>query len=306
METSITKFSQNVIPTTLDLVGKGGFGKVYKTYSELDNKIYAIKKIIITKGSIDYSIKEIRVLASLNHKNIIRYYNSWIETKKIDPSFSFNEDNSEDDEDDEIIIQENNRFYLCIKMEYCVTNLYEYLKKRNNLEKNHHYFIQIIRGVKYLHKNNIIHRDLKPENILITENDHIKISDFGLVKTLEADNKFYGNCTTYAGTLLYASPEQYNGKKYSFETDLYSLGIILFEMENLFTTDMERYEKILLLRNKSIIDIQIKHYDIILKLCGKPALRPSISDLYQYFYKNPKESLIICRDIIWEIICKNF
>jgi len=306
MENSIVKLSENNFPNTLNLIGKGGFGKVYKTFSELDNKIYAIKKILITNDSIKYAIKEIRVLASLNHKNIVRYYNSWIESVKVNPlienNISINDSESENSEDEiEVLIKNECKFYLCIKMEYCHGTLAKYFLERNDLQKNFHYYFQIIKGVKYLHENNIIHRDLKPENILITLNDKIKISDFGLVKTFANNSKFFNN-TTYAGTLLYSSPEQYKGENYGFETDLYSLGIILFEMENLFKTEMDKYFQILELRNKMNINPKINHYNLILNLCNKPSLRPNIQQLYDYFYNYKINSKIICRDLIWEII----
>mmetsp|Transcript_13441 Transcript_13441/g.20315 ORF Transcript_13441/g.20315 Transcript_13441/m.20315 type:complete len:422 (+) Transcript_13441:1094-2359(+) len=84
---------------------------------------------------------------------------------------------------------------------------------------------QILRGLSFLHHKNIVHMDIKPENILVTTTGNIKFCDFGLV--LYSKSKFFN---TSQGTQIYFSPERINGKKFSFNADIWSLGITLFEL----------------------------------------------------------------------------
>ena len=87
-------------------------------------------------------------------------------------------------------------------------------------------FIQVVNAVYFLHKNNLIHRDIKPENILIFENNIIKLCDFGwCVKLEEGEQR-----GTFCGTTEYMSPELVNHEEYSKEIDIWSLGVLLYEM----------------------------------------------------------------------------
>jgi len=100
---------------------------------------------------------------------------------------------------------------------------------------------QIIEGLYFLHMNSIIHRDLKPDNVLISSFQPlcVKITDFGLAKKISLmDN----NCdaSSYAGSFLYSAPEQMKDKVYSYASDVFSLGILIYELQHLYHTDMER------------------------------------------------------------------
>jgi len=120
---------------------------------------------------------------------------------------------------------------------------------QNNLDytKKLDIFKQIVLGLDEIHSKNIIHRDLKPSNILLI-NNKVKIGDFGLSKYIKSDHidlkEIKENNTTMMGSVLYSSPEQLYGDEYDYRTDIYSLGIILFEMLNRFETEMERNIKI--------------------------------------------------------------
>jgi len=108
--------------------------------------------------------------------------------------------------------------------------------------------------VEYVHLQGLIHRDLKPSNIFFAYDDKIKIGDFGLVTAMtegcdkahtpgaENENVSLRNNvhTACVGTHLYMSPEQLNGQIYNYKVDIYSLGIIFFELLTPFSTDMER------------------------------------------------------------------
>ena len=185
-----------------ELLGHGGYGCVYKILHKFEQNMYAIKKIVVTKEIIINNIdifREIKLLSRLEHKNIVKYYSSWIENdidtiqeyyknKLIqiseDKLVQTSEDKSIQTSEDKLIqTSEDNLPILFIQMELCDDTIHNYINKNLELDKIIYYFKNIVEGVKYLHKNNIIHRDLKPSNILI-KNDIPKICDFGLSKKI--------------------------------------------------------------------------------------------------------------------------
>ena len=94
-------------------------------------------------------------------------------------------------------------------------------------EKILQYFYQICRGLQYIHSKNIIHRDIKSQNIFLMKNGKIKIGDFGIAKALTNSKN---NASTVIGTPYYFSPEIINGELYNYKTDIWSLGVVLYEM----------------------------------------------------------------------------
>ena len=298
----MVEYTKDVIvtkPMVLDLIGKGAFGKVYKHYNELDDNTYAVKKILLTQEYANHALKEVRILATLNHPNIVRYFHSWLEALRTSDVNLLKEVEEDQDEDldSEIIRMNGNQYYMCIRMEYCESNLTNYLQRQDR-SKNESYRLQLIQGLSYLHSKGMIHRDLKPDNILISQ-DIIKITDFGLVKTIQHNvikNISMLN-TTYAGTYLYASPEQYQGKPYGLETDIYSLGTIFFEMAHVFLTDMERIQSIQKF-HQGLENKKFTHQEIITKMSSD--VRPTILEVQDYFLKENNT----IRDLVWEIIFK--
>ena len=94
-------------------------------------------------------------------------------------------------------------------------------------EKIMQYFYQICRGLQYIHSKNIIHRDIKSQNIFLMKNGKLKIGDFGIAKALTETKN---NASTVIGTPYYFSPEIINGEPYNYKTDIWSLGVVLYEM----------------------------------------------------------------------------
>lgn len=143
--------------------------------------------------------------------------------------------------------------YLYIQMQLCQK---ESLKEWLNLNQKRVYkdmldiFSQILDAVEYVHLRKLIHRDLKPSNIFFSLDGLIKVGDFGLVKDIESTfdcdhsrrsvTSSYKGHTKEVGTTLYMSPEQSEGRMYDYKVDIYSLGIILFELLVPFSTAMER------------------------------------------------------------------
>ena len=105
--------------------------------------------------------------------------------------------------------------------------LFDLLKKIKCLDEKlaFKYFIQIASAVNFLHEYNLVHRDIKPQNSLLDENNVVKLCDFGLCSEISV-----GNRITICGTYEYMAPEIMNQLPYNTSVDLWSLGVILYEM----------------------------------------------------------------------------
>ena len=201
---NFTKVIKDIFPI---LLGSGSFGNVYLVKHKITQKEFAMKVIDKKKlgqfhGNYYEQISnEIKIHSKLDHENIIHIYNVF-----------------ENEESINIIMEYANK-----------GNLLDIIKNEKDKclseEKAFKYFIQVINAVYYLHQNNIIHRDIKPENILISENDSIKLCDFGWAKELTLENT-----STFCGTAEYMAPEIVTKENYAFEVDIWSLGILLYEM----------------------------------------------------------------------------
>ncbi|NJL14774.1 MAG: serine/threonine protein kinase [Microscillaceae bacterium] len=119
-------------------------------------------------------------------------------------------------------------------------------------EKTLYFFGQMLDGLAYAHQKGVVHRDIKPSNFIVTPQSEIKILDFGIAKILKEGQAKFTKTGTQLGTVLYMSPEQVQGKTVDKRTDIYSLGITLFEMltgrcpyDGNALTEFQVYEKIL-------------------------------------------------------------
>lgn len=237
--------------TILDKIGNGGFGSVFKVYNKLDKKKYAVKIVNINHENKDIVVREVENLSTLNHPNVIRYYGSWIEDVEMAVDTQKYLDYGEESIGSEYSNSGDPGItnYLFLQMELAETNLKEIQNNLNYTEKKE-IFKEIVYGLDAIHDQSIIHRDLKPANILMI-NGRVKIGDFGLSKSL-SDNRLKmitigeetPELTGDMGSMLYSSPEQLNGEEYDYRTDIYSLGIIMYDMLNNFDTEMERSIKI--------------------------------------------------------------
>jgi len=187
-------------------LGKGGFAKCYEIKSLHNKKTYAAKivsKQNLIKQSAKIKLKsEIKIHKSLFHNNIVKF---------------------------EHVFEDSQNVY--ILLELCHNNtLNEMLKKRKVItELETKYFLdQILKGVKFMHKNKVIHRDLKLGNLFLNEKMELKIGDFGLATALKYEGE---RKHTVCGTPNYIAPEILVGKEgHSFEVDFWAIGVIVYTL----------------------------------------------------------------------------
>ena len=194
-------------------IGSGSFGQVYLALNNIDNKLYAIKhmdkkKLIEILHTLKGIYQEIDIQSRIEHPNIVKILYT-----------------DEDEESFDLV------------MEYAENgNLFHYIRKNKGLNefKTFQLFIQVVNAINCLHENDLIHRDIKPENILLFNNSNkninnsdyiVKLCDFGWCVKLNGKQR-----DTFCGTTEYMSPELVNHKVYSKEIDVWSLGILLYEM----------------------------------------------------------------------------
>ena len=189
-----------------DVIGVGGMAVVYKAYDNIDDRIVAVKVLkeeYLANEEFRRRFKnESKAIAVLSHPNIVKVY---------DVSFG-------------------DRLQYIV-MEYIEgITLKEYIEKRGVIDWNEALFfiIQILRALQHAHDKGVVHRDVKPQNIMLLENGTIKVADFGIARFSHSESR---TVTEKAiGSVHYISPEQAKGELTDEKADIYSVGIMLYEM----------------------------------------------------------------------------
>jgi eukaryotic-like serine/threonine-protein kinase len=183
----------------LSTIGSGGFGTVYLAEDTWIDKKVALK--VPHKQSVDFGelLREPRLLASLNHPNIVA-----------------------------ILTAEKQENVFFIVMEFVPGETLEEIISRDgalDLARALDYTCQISNAVDHAHRQGVLHRDLRPSNVLVAESGMLKVADFGTSRFLE----IAAHGTTVIGSPPYMAPEQFHGKAV-FASDIYSLGVTMYQM----------------------------------------------------------------------------
>ncbi len=191
------------------LLGEGSYGKAYLCTDRTDNSQCVIKQINIqnmTEKDKQDTLNEAKILEKLDHPNIIKFKEVFIANKPIKTLNIVTE--YADGGDLSLEIKKQRK---------------EYFKESQILD----YFTQICLAIKHIHGKHIMHRDLKSQNIFLTKTKMVKLGDFGISKNL---NCTWEKAKTMIGTPYYLSPELVNNKQYTIKSDIWSLGVLLYEM----------------------------------------------------------------------------
>ena len=190
----------------VEILGEGGMAFVYKARDKQLQRDVAIKTLkpnyVNQEKFVDRFRREAQTAANLNHPNIVQIFDWGIEDE---PYFV---------------------------MEYIEGNtLTSIISGNRTVGLNDILYIgsQVANGLKEAHKRGLVHRDIKPGNIMITPDGKVKVTDFGIV-SLQNEESDITKTGAVLGTASYISPEQAQGKPVSFESDLYSLGTVLYEL----------------------------------------------------------------------------
>ena len=183
----------------LRTIGSGGFGTVYLAEDTWINKSVALK--VPHKQGVDFGelLREPRLLASLNHPNIVT-----------------------------ILTAEKQDNVFFIVMEFVPGETLESIITREgalDLTRTLDYTCQVCNAVDHAHRHGVLHRDLRPSNVLVADRGMVKVADFGTSRFLE----IAAHGTTVIGSPPYMAPEQFQGKAV-FASDIYSLGVTMYQM----------------------------------------------------------------------------
>lgn len=187
-------------------VARSGMASIYRAVDTRDNSIVALKiphpDMEADPILFDRFQREIAIGEKLNHPSVMRVFGG----------------------------EMRSRVYMV--MEWCEGRLLREILNEGRMDRNRaiRIAIAVLDALTYIHENGVIHRDLKPENVMIDAHDHVKLIDFGIAGDAGARRLTYANLTSALGSPNYISPEQVKGKRGDGRSDVFAMGVILYEM----------------------------------------------------------------------------
>ena len=295
--------------TVIRKIGGGGGGVVYEAKHKLTSSTYAIK-VIALRGDEERVKREAVLHAKLEHKNVVRFFYCWVEELQSEILSTLGDLDGEDDDRLSTVstmssspttpVSNGPPKFVFIQMEYFSNGtLADFLVNRKGMisrEENLSLILMIVRGLEYIHSCGIVHRDLKPTNIFLSDDLVAKIGDFGLSyasgqrELAEAAYTIEGAETFGVGSPLYSSPEQLETGKATVLSDVYSLGVLAFEMYHDFGTSHERIACLQRFRQGHVDAALAKKYPEEIELFlamtqATPATRPTLKTVHETLKK---------------------
>jgi serine/threonine protein kinase len=186
----------------LDLIGSGAFSNVYRVNHRPTGRVYAVKRMSIPAQDLQKKqlVNEVNALAQLRHPNIVPLISGFYHAKQLN-----------------IVMELIDGGSLCDYLKICPVIPEPVLGRIA-------WFC--LQGLYYLRQNHYLHRDLKPANILISKIGTVQLADFGMARQLQNS---IDTAYSFCGTFCYMAPEKATGQNYSFASDVWSLGLIVYE-----------------------------------------------------------------------------
>jgi eukaryotic-like serine/threonine-protein kinase len=187
-------------------IARSGMASIFRAVDTRDNRIVALKiphpDIEADPILFDRFKREAEIGEKLHHPMVMRVYGG----------------------------EKRSRIYMV--MEWCDGRLLRSILSQGRMPQDRaiRIAIEVLQALEYIHEQGIVHRDLKPENIMVDDHDNIKLIDFGIAGDAGARRLTYANFTATLGTADYISPEQVKGKRGDGRSDIYAMGVILYEM----------------------------------------------------------------------------
>lgn len=306
-------FSQFYNP--IENIGEGGYGKVMKIQNLIDKQYYALKVIKLDKNEVKMAFSEVQCLAHIHSPRIVRYHNAWIEGNEQSSSY---------------------KFYIQMEFVegQSLANFLSTQSGNIDIKEIHRLLVELVLALNDIHSAGVVHRDFRPSNVMIRLDGSIVVIDFG-ISSVRRLSTCLGSCdqkrgrlspivqipkrvgslnirpfdqkmiqeaeepestVKKVGTAIYSSPQQLNGRKSTIGDDIYSMGIMMFEILSQFKTQMEKAKMIQNLRNYQELPSSFKlnypqESEMILKMVSKEReKRPNTvnilqSDLFQMWMK---------------------
>ncbi len=189
-----------------EVIGVGGMAVVYKAYDNIDDRTVAVKILkeeYLANEEFRRRFKnESKAIAVLSHPNIVKVFN----------------------------VSYGDRLQYIVMEHVEGITLKEYIEQQGKLgiKETVHFTMQILRALQHAHDKGIVHRDIKPQNIMLLSNGNIKVTDFGIARFSYSDTKTMTDSAI--GSVHYISPEQARGDTTDDRADIYSVGVVMYEM----------------------------------------------------------------------------